>query len=82
MTTHLLNRTTNMITYKIKVARALANQLNTTVSTKNINIDEVIAQPFTEGVTIHAQYDDTMLVVEVNALGTASITEMSYTLED
>jgi len=71
-----------MITYKIKVARALSNQLNTIVSTKKISIDEVIAKPFTEAVTIHAQYDDTMVVVEMNSIGCAYITEMSYTQED
>ena len=71
-----------MIAYKIKVARALSNQLNTVVSTKNISIDEVTTKPFTEAVTIHAQHDDTMVVVEMNAIGCATITEMCYKLED
>ena len=70
-----------MIAYKIKVARSLSNQLNTIISTKKISIDEVTTRPFTEAVTIHAQYDDTMVVVDVNALGCATITEMSYTQE-
>lgn len=71
-----------MLNFKLKVARAVANQLDTMISTKKITIDEVVAHPHTEGVTIHAQCDDTMVVVEVNALGDACITEMSYTQED